>query len=390
MTTLLPNEPGREDGLGSAERFVPGDMRPRREEIEKLWLSGHSTKEIAEKLGGTPLSVARNLREVRRRWDRAAQRQQIAQTPRHIAIYQEAMDAWQRSQRTKTTTTKQYQEDGPVKVTVREADSVGDTRFLRTAMSALKALDQLADKRAAAPPRGAKKTHDVNKLVVSMVNLLTPEQLQRLDAEQIVACREAAESVEREAWGVAREAGGVERRKDRRVGPDREASAGPPEAASVVEVGGPAIADPLHGCPGSCSTVPAPVDAVSVPQADHFEKQQAAAVQKAAEVGDQRSEVTRTNKRRKRRSRFAMTPRRGNFIARWRRLRPVDPRAAGRRRSHVVAIRREAAMPCGPAIGPRKASSLADGYSAPTRVLQGSQTDSEPLSCGEEALSTEY
>jgi hypothetical protein len=43
------------------------------------------------------------------------------------------------------------------------------------------ALDQAAEKRAAMPPRAAKKSSNKNELIVTMLNLFTPEQIGRIE-----------------------------------------------------------------------------------------------------------------------------------------------------------------------------------------------------------------
>jgi hypothetical protein len=51
--------------------------------IESLFLEGYSTDQISDLLGPKPLNIARNLREIKKRWARAALRQQcvLSQTP---------------------------------------------------------------------------------------------------------------------------------------------------------------------------------------------------------------------------------------------------------------------------------------------------------------------
>src|SRR5271169_584542 len=77
-------------------------------EIERLYLLGHPNAEVAEKLGSKPLIVARNLRELKKRWARAAARQRAALTQTQCAaVFREAMQGWFRSQQPRLTTTKQ-------------------------------------------------------------------------------------------------------------------------------------------------------------------------------------------------------------------------------------------------------------------------------------------
>ncbi len=115
-------------------------------EIERLYLEGWSNADMAEALGSKPLIVARNLRELKKRWARAAARQKSVLSMTQCAtVYREAMDGWRRSQEPKVTTTEQKdpEKEAP-KTTTRREEGPGDKTFLQAAVAALKALRQFA------------------------------------------------------------------------------------------------------------------------------------------------------------------------------------------------------------------------------------------------------
>ena len=101
-------------------------------EIERLYAEGYPTREIAQLLHEDGNKVGRNLREIKRRWARAAERQRtaLAQT-QCAAVYREAMSGWRCSQQPKLTTTEHRDADGkPVKTTIRRQEGPGDKTFL--------------------------------------------------------------------------------------------------------------------------------------------------------------------------------------------------------------------------------------------------------------------
>jgi len=159
-------------------------------EIERLYLEGYPTREIAQLLGEDGNKVGRNLREIRRRWACAARRQRtvLSQT-QCAAVYREAMSGWRRSQEPKFTTTEHHDANGDaVKTTTRRQEGPGDKAFLQAALGALKNLRQFAAEPASDSAKDGKPT-DLHYM--ALLEILTPEQLDRLDADQIRAFRAA-------------------------------------------------------------------------------------------------------------------------------------------------------------------------------------------------------
>ena len=161
-------------------------------EIERLYIEGYKTRQIAQLLRVDGNKVGRNLREIKRRWDRAAGRQRAALSQTQCAaVYREAMSGWRRSQQPKLTTTEHRDADGkPVKTTIRRQEGPGDKTFLQAAASALKALRQFApDPNAAKPSRDARSW--ANTLLVELLHIMTPDQVNDLSNEQVVQFRAA-------------------------------------------------------------------------------------------------------------------------------------------------------------------------------------------------------
>ena len=100
-------------------------------EIQRLYIEGRRTREIARLLGEDGNKVGRNLREIKRRWMRAA----TGNIPRPsascpLAVCREAMSGWQRSQQPKIATTEHRDADGKaVKTTIRRQTGPGDKTF---------------------------------------------------------------------------------------------------------------------------------------------------------------------------------------------------------------------------------------------------------------------
>jgi len=155
------------------------NARARIDEIEQLWLQGYSTYEIAYQLGERARDVGRNLREIRKRLQRAAQRQsQTLIVARCAEIGREAMDAWRRSQGTQRVVTTR-QKDGCVDaVTTRTEDKPGNAAFLNAALRATKTLAQLASEL----PAASRKSADAARL--ALMEVLAPEQSSALSPKQ--------------------------------------------------------------------------------------------------------------------------------------------------------------------------------------------------------------
>ena len=107
-----PDEtPGREKWTKPRPAKEPDtdNLSQRRGDIERLWLEGLSTHEIADALGIDPRSVGQNLRALRNRRKRAAARplQEVVTMTQCATIFREAMDGWERSQQPKCTKTEE-------------------------------------------------------------------------------------------------------------------------------------------------------------------------------------------------------------------------------------------------------------------------------------------
>jgi hypothetical protein len=198
--------------------------RARIAEIERLWLEGYSTYEIAEQMGERPRDVGRNLREIRKRMQRAAQRQSQALLTHCAEIGREAMDAWRRSQGTHHTVTTRQRNGCLDTVTTRTEEKPGNAAFLNAALRATKTLGQLA---AELPAAASRKSADAARL--ALMEVLTPEQSLILSPEQREECAAAFHR-----WKEQLTAGNAPNRADAEA---HEAVAGaddplPPEAVA--------------------------------------------------------------------------------------------------------------------------------------------------------------
>jgi hypothetical protein len=171
-------------------------------EIQRLFLEGYTNAQMAEMLGSKPLIVARNLRELKKRWARAAARQSAVLNMTQCAtVYREAMEGWQRSQEPKVVTVVERKSDDhgreSTKTVKRQEDGPGDKAFLVTAAAALKTL-----RRFAAEPKPPAKARDdrsvVNALLVDFLNIITQEQANGLTDEQVQRFRAAIDARRRE------------------------------------------------------------------------------------------------------------------------------------------------------------------------------------------------
>jgi hypothetical protein len=166
-------------------------------EIERLHIDGYATRKIAEMLGTDWYHVGRNLREIRKRWARAAARQKgpLAQT-RCGTVYSEAMDGSRRSQNPKITSTEHLNKEKEVDGTVnRRQEGPGDKTFLQAAVAALKALGQFAEKQVDEPRKPREMT---DREYVLLMQFLTQEQVDRLDDDQLQRIREAMDNLRAE------------------------------------------------------------------------------------------------------------------------------------------------------------------------------------------------
>jgi hypothetical protein len=190
-------------------------------EIERLYLNGLSTVQISIILGPKALNIARNLREIKKRWSRAAARQQALAPTRCGAVYEEAMDGWQRSQVPKNTTTEHLNKEKVVDKTVnRRQDGPGDKTFLQAAVAALKALRQFAPgKEADLTTAKTREMTDGEYLLT--LHFLTPEQMEHLSDVQLQKMRKAIEIYRRELDARKRE----ERRKEEQAREERDRQA---------------------------------------------------------------------------------------------------------------------------------------------------------------------
>jgi hypothetical protein len=181
----------------------PFDKNTYLAEIERLYILGYSNAEMSEKLGPKPLCIARNLRELKKRWARAAARQRavLSQT-QCAAVFREAMQGWFRSQQPKLTTTEQTATgDGTVKTTTRRVEGPGDKAFLMAAVAALKALRQFD------PAPGAKDRDAGDEVYLAVLQLLTPEQVDNLNHVQLQRVRRAVDALEAKVEAHRRQEG---------------------------------------------------------------------------------------------------------------------------------------------------------------------------------------
>ena len=225
-------------------------------EIERLYVEGHKTRDIARLLGENGNKVGRNLREIKRRWTRAAHRQQSALSlTQCAAVCREAMSGWQRSQKPKLTTTV-YRDAGgsPVKSTVRRQEGPGDKTFLLAAVSALRTLRQFTADEASKTTKDGKPS---DAHYVALLNVLRPEQVNMLDGNQLPEFRAALNRLRAQFRSMRRQ---IEGRKD---GPDdstAEDEAGAPGEAAPQDAAGPTTSCGAGGSPASdsrdgCTTI---------------------------------------------------------------------------------------------------------------------------------------
>ncbi len=174
-------------------------------EIERLFFEGLSAQEIAETLGHkSAYCVGRNLRELKKRWARAAARQKSVLSQTQCAtVYREAMGGWQRSQQAKVTTTEHRGKENEVDKTItRREEGPGDKTFLLAAVSALKALRQFAAEKDDSPPKPRQMT---DREYLIYLEFLTQDQVDRLTDEQLQRMREAMDNLRVELDAMRRE-----------------------------------------------------------------------------------------------------------------------------------------------------------------------------------------
>ena len=173
-------------------------------------------------LGTDGYHVGRNLREIRKRWARAAACQQALAPTQCATVYNEAMNAGCCSCCSKLTSTERLNKEKEVEKTVnRRAEGPGDKTFLQAAVAALKALRQFAaEKQAGDVPVKTRDMTDREYLLI--LNVLTQDQVDRLSNEQLVRMRAAIEGFRKEVDAL--------RRKERE---ERERH----EAAGVLDAG---------------------------------------------------------------------------------------------------------------------------------------------------------
>jgi hypothetical protein len=166
----------------AAEKGSPAfsEARERIAEIEQLYAAGLSTYDIAEELNLRPRDVGRNLRETRKRLQRAARRQTaILAVGQCAAIHREAMDGWRRSQESKVAITTRRKSGEPDTVTTRTENRPGSASFLNTALRAVKQLREVAGEMPAKP----RQASDAVRL--ALLDVLTPEQFATMDPDQL-------------------------------------------------------------------------------------------------------------------------------------------------------------------------------------------------------------
>jgi hypothetical protein len=233
------------------EKPAAVDKRRLLADIERLWLLGLPNQEIADELGEDRRVIGRNLRELKKRWARAAARQRAALSQTQCAaVFREAMQGWFRSQQPKLTTTEQTNsEDENVKKTTRRAEGPGDKTFLLAAVAALKALRQFD----AAPEA---KNRDVGDAVyLAILQLLTPEQVDNLNHEQLQRIRSAVDGLQTKVEAHRRQAAG---RPEDPAGLHPAHQAGlPPELAPPDAGGdaGPGGGGPMPAIDGHVTTI---------------------------------------------------------------------------------------------------------------------------------------
>ncbi len=168
----------------------------------RLYLEGPKSREIAMKLGQPGLNVGRNLREIKKRWARAATRQDAVLNQTQCAtVYCEAMGGWQWSQNPKTTTTEENKigdkSGESARSVIRSEQGPGDKTFLTTAVGALKALRRFAAEPKAATPAGDDRSF-VNAVLVDLLHIMTQEQANNLTHEQVQRFRQAIDARRKE------------------------------------------------------------------------------------------------------------------------------------------------------------------------------------------------
>ena len=193
------------------ENIAVPDFARLRAEIERLHIEGLSDQEIADELRQDRRVIGRNLRELKKRWARAAARQHsILSQTQCAAVYREAMDGWRRSLDPKVTTTEHRDKEDAIDKTIdRRQEGPGDKSFLMAAIGALKALRQFAADEPAKPPSG------IDAVLVELLNIMTPEQVKELEDDQLQRFRRAVEVRRREIERRRREAEQRERRETR-------------------------------------------------------------------------------------------------------------------------------------------------------------------------------
>ncbi len=201
-------------------------------EIERLYIEGYPTRDIAQLLGVDGNKVGRNLREIKRRWARAAGRQRAALSQTQCAaVYREAMLGWQKSQQPKLTTTEHRDADGKaVKTAIRRQEGPGDKTFLLAAVSALKTVRQFAADRANAPLTKDGKPIDEYRL--ALLQIIRPEQVEMLDSDQRRDFRESLKRIRAEMADLRRQAKG---RQKAPAGSPAADEAGPPSESAPNE-----------------------------------------------------------------------------------------------------------------------------------------------------------
>ncbi len=238
-------------------------------EIERLYVEGYPTRQIAQLLHEDGNKVGRNLREIKRRWARAAGRQRaaLAQT-QCAAVYREAVSGWRCSQQPRLTTTEHRDDDGKVvKTIVRRQEGPGDKTFLLAAVGALKTLRQFAQAQAGS---ASEKDHDAgDPMYLAILQTLTPEQVDRLTHEQLQRVRLAVDRFRAEVDRFHAEVEAFRREKagDRGYGPTDS-----PAADNAAPASEPALPDPSEDSE--------PVGGEAAPPADGL--QSAAAPQRQA------------------------------------------------------------------------------------------------------------
>jgi hypothetical protein len=180
------------------KKSLAGDGKKRfLADIERLYLEGVRNDQIAASLDSTPLVVARNLREIKKRWKLAAARQRhVLSLTQCATVYREAMDGWQRSQEPRCTTTEEQKSDDG-KIVTRRAEGPGDKAFLMTAVGALKTLRHIAAEEKP-DARNVKNGPSDDEIRIALLQVLEQHQVDDLNHEQIQQFRHAIEQRKRE------------------------------------------------------------------------------------------------------------------------------------------------------------------------------------------------